>query len=133
MALVGRQPRTALVVDDEPAVLDLVEEILIDAGFAISRFPRGRPALEAITQRRFDLLIIDVNLPDLSGMAICDAARARYGEDAAILVITADSRKDRVITALNLGADDFVPKPFHVDELLARIAAKLRRTQGNEA
>jgi two-component system, OmpR family, catabolic regulation response regulator CreB len=119
--------REALIVDDEPAILDLFEEILGDAGFTTTTFERGLPAIEAIKQRHFDLLLVDVGLPDISGMVICEQARERYGETAAILIITADSRTERLITALELGADDFVPKPFNVEELLARIKIKLQR------
>ncbi len=132
MTTTGAPTLTALVVDDESAVLELLSDIVTDAGFATSRFANGREALDAIAERRFDLLLIDVNLPDTTGMIICDAARARYGNDAAILIITADSRKERLVTAMNLGADDFVPKPFHADELLARISATLRRIQTDE-
>lgn len=128
MTINSAQPRTALIVDDESALLGLLDEILTDAGFVTTGFERGQPALEMIAQRPFNLLVIDVNLPDTSGLAVCQFARERYGEDVAILIITADSRMDRLVTAFDLGADDFVPKPFDVEELLTRIETKLRRT-----
>ena len=128
-----KDPRTALVVDDEPSILGVLSEILIDAGFITTAFSRGVPALEAVQQQRFDLLLIDVGLPDISGMAICSAARERYGDDAVILIVTADARTERVVTALDLGADDFVAKPFDIGELLTRIEVKLRRNEREDA
>ena len=124
-----KDPRTALVVDDEPSILGVLSEILIDAGFITTAFSRGVPALEAVQQQCFDLLLIDVGLPDITGMAICAAARERYGDDAVILIVTADARTERLVTALDLGADDFVAKPFDIEELLTRIEVKLRRNE----
>ncbi len=128
MAHLENRAQTALVVDDEPVVLELLDDILVEAGFATTCFGRGQPAMEALGQRRFDLLVIDLGLPDMNGMRICMEARDRYGDDVAILIVTADGRKERRIAALELGADDVVGKPFAIDELLARIIAKLRRT-----
>jgi DNA-binding response OmpR family regulator len=122
--------RTALVVDDEIPLLQLLEEVLDEAGFSVTAFGRGQPALDALASRRFDILVIDIGLPDMNGMRICEEARERYGDDVAILIITADNRKERCITALELGADDFVGKPFDVEELLARINSMLRRSSG---
>jgi DNA-binding response OmpR family regulator len=119
---------SALVVDDEPALLSLLEDVLVDAGFETTCFGRGAPALDALAQRRFDLLVVDIGLPDTNGMRICEVARQRYGDEIAILIITADNRKERCITAFELGADDFVPKPFDLDELMMRITVILRRT-----
>ncbi len=125
--------RTALVVDDEIPLLQLLEEVLEEAGFSVTCFGRGQPALDALASRRFDILVIDIGLPDMNGMRICEEARERYGDDVAILIITADNRKERCITALELGADDFVGKPFDVEELLARITSMLRRSSGVSA
>ena len=127
MASLEYGARTALVVDDEPVVLELLADILVEAGFATTCFGLGQPAVEALAQHRFDLLVIDLGLPDMNGMRICMEARDRYGDDVAILIVTADGRKEHRIAALELGADDVVGKPFAVDELLARIIAKLRR------
>ncbi len=125
--------RTALVVDDETPLLQLLEEVLEEAGFSVTCFGRGQPALDALASRRFDILVIDIGLPDMNGMRICEEARERYGDDVAILIITADNRKERCITALELGTDDFVGKPFDVEELLARITSMLRRSSGVSA
>jgi DNA-binding response OmpR family regulator len=116
------------VVDDDPAIRDLLVDILGDANFATTCFGFGQPALTAVLQHHFDVLLIDQWLPDINGLELCEAAHHHYGATAVILMITADPRVDRHITALTVGADDVVQKPFHVDILLARIAAKLRST-----
>ena len=124
------QPRSAvLVVDDDPAICELLAEILDEAGFATTRLALGQPALIALMQAHFDVLIIDQWLPDMNGLQICEAARHQYGPTAVVLLVTADPRMERRVTAFNLGVDDIVGKPFHVDELLARVEANLRARQ----
>ena len=120
---------TALVVDDDPAILELLAEVLQDAGFSPTCFTRGQPALATLAGQGFDLLLIDLWLPDLKGFKLCEAARDWYGDAPAVMLITADQRVTSWITALDLGADDCVEKPFDIEELLARIAAK-RRVRG---
>jgi DNA-binding response OmpR family regulator len=123
--------QTALVIDDDTSILEMLNDLLVDAGFATTTVTRGQDALDAIARQHFDVLLVDIGLPDMSGMNVCNAARSSYGPKAAILMITADARRERIVTALELGADDFVPKPFFIDELLARIHAKLRRRDGS--
>ncbi len=120
--------RTALVVDDEVALLQVLESVLAEAHFVTTCLERGQPALDLLDNHHFDLLIVDVGLPDMNGMRICTAARERYGDSTTIFVITADNRQQRCVTALEVGADDFLAKPFDTEELLARIDVKLRRT-----
>lgn len=121
------QPRrTALVVDDDPEIRNLLVDLLEQADFTTTAFDRGAPALAAVNARHFDLLLINQWLPDMNGIQLCEAAHQRYGTTAAILLVTADPRAERHITALTRGADDVVTKPFHVGVLLARIEAKLR-------
>lgn len=119
--------RTALVVDDELVLLDLLNNVLMEGGFETTCFQTGQPALDALARTKFDVLVVDVGLPDMNGMLICEVARQRYGSTVAIFIITGDNRRSRVITALEMGADDFVSKPFDTEELLARIDVKLRR------
>ena len=121
-----RKHRAALIVDDERPILELLAELLVEEGFQTTCFDHGKPAVEALTRDRFDLLLIDVGLPDMNGLEICAKARDIYGSAVTIVVITADTRHERLLTAMELGADDFVPKPFLIEELLARIDAKLR-------
>ncbi len=125
--------RTALIVDDDPDLLNLLSEILGDVGFATRRYEFGQPALLALTQEHFDLLLIDQWLPDMNGLQICAAARQRYENGAVVMLITADPRIERHVTALTTCADDVVGKPFDVDDLVARIEAKLRRTVATTA
>ncbi len=121
------QPRTALIVDDDPGVLQVLTEIFEDEGFATTSYAVGQPALAALTQGHFDLLVIDQWLPDINGLQICAAAHERYGNSAVVVMITADPRLERHVTALTTCADDVVGKPFDVNVLVAGIEAKLRR------
>jgi two-component system catabolic regulation response regulator CreB len=116
-----------MVVDDDKALLELLVEILVEDGFITTGFQRGKAALDALSQQRYELLIVDVGLPDINGMRICKAAREQYGDDIVIFIITGDQQRERVMTALEIGADDFIGKPFNTEELLARIEVKLRR------
>ncbi len=116
-----------MVVDDDKALLDLLVEILVEDGFITTGFHRGKAALDALAQQRYELLVVDVGLPDINGMRICQEARQRYGDDIVIFIITADQQRERVVTAFEIGADDFIGKPFNIEELLARIEVKLRR------
>lgn len=127
MGLMSTSPRMAMVVDDDKALLDLLVEILVEDGFITTGFQTGKAALNALSQQRFEILVVDVGLPDMNGMQICQAARERYGDDVIIFIITADQQRERLMTALEVGADDFIGKPFHIEELLARIEVKLRR------
>jgi DNA-binding response OmpR family regulator len=86
-----------------------------------------RPALEALAARPFDVLVLDQWLPDGNGLEICEAARAKYGSEPVVLIVTADARSARHVLALQLCADDFIGNPFDIDELVARIEAHLRR------
>jgi DNA-binding response OmpR family regulator len=116
-----------MVVDDDKGLLDLLLEILVEDGFITTGFQRGKEALEALSQQRYEVLVVDVGLPDINGMLICQEARQRYGDDIVIFIITAEQQRERVVTALEMGADDFISKPFNIEELLARIEVKLRR------
>lgn len=127
MDSMSTSPRRAMVVDDDKALLDLLVEILVEDGFITAGFQTGKAALNALSQQRFEILVVDVGLPDMNGMQICQAARERYGDDVIIFIITADQQRERLMTALEVGADDFIGKPFHIEELLARIEVKLRR------
>jgi two-component system response regulator MtrA len=123
----NRETPTALIVDDDQAILQLLDDVLQEEGFATTCFALGQPALEAIAERSFDVMLIDQWLPDTNGLEICQVARERHGNDPVVLIITADARIERRLLALELCADDFIAKPFHIEELVARIETKLRR------
>jgi two-component system response regulator RegX3 len=114
-----------LVVDDDPGVLDVVAFTLRREGFDVVEERDGPAALEAARSRHYDIVILDVMLPQLSGVDVCRALRAE--SDVPILMLTArDAEADRVL-GLELGADDYVTKPFSTAELLSRVRAILRR------
>ncbi|TML60728.1 MAG: response regulator transcription factor [Actinobacteria bacterium] len=120
-----------LVVDDEPAIVDAVTYALRASGFEVDTFGDGESALEAARANGYDVLVLDVRLPGLSGLEIC--RRLRDESDVPILILTAmDAEVDRVL-GLEAGADDYVTKPFSVAELVSRVRAILRRRELDRA
>jgi len=114
-----------LVVDDEPAIVDAVSYALRSSGFDVDTFGDGESALAAARTDGYDVLLLDVRLPGLSGIEIC--RRLRGESDVPILILTAmDAEVDRVL-GLEAGADDYITKPFSVAELVSRVRAILRR------
>jgi two-component system, OmpR family, response regulator RegX3 len=114
-----------LLVDDDPGVLDVVAFTLRREGFEVDEERDGPAALEAARARSYDIVILDIMLPGLSGTDVCRALRA--ASDVPILMLTArDAELDRV-NGLEFGADDYVTKPFSSAELLSRVRAILRR------
>lgn len=114
-----------LVVDDDPQIRRVLRTSLIAQGYEIDDARSGEQALERVREERFDLILLDVNMPGIGGIETCRSLRA--GSDAAIIILTVrDSEHDKV-QALDAGADDYVVKPFSFPELLARIRAALRR------
>ena len=120
-----------LVVDDEQAIVDAVSYALRAAGFEVDEFGDGESALEAARSAPYDVLVVDVRLPGLSGIEI--TRRLRAESDVPILMLTAmDAEVDRVL-GLEAGADDYVTKPFSVAELVSRVRAILRRRELDRA
>jgi two-component system response regulator MprA len=118
-----------LVVDDDQAVRDSLRRSLAFNGYEVELASDGLAALEAIARRRPDAVVLDVMMPRLDGLEAC-RRRSAAGEDLPVLLLTArDAVPDRV-AGLDAGADDYLPKPFALEELLARLRALLRRTQG---
>jgi DNA-binding response OmpR family regulator len=114
-----------LLVDDDPGVLDVVAFMLRREGFDVDEERDGTAALERARQNSYDIVILDVMLPGMSGTDVCRALRSE--SDVPILMLTArDAEIDRVL-GLELGADDYVTKPFSTAELLSRVRAILRR------
>jgi len=119
--------RTVLIVDDEPALLDVIEPYLRDDGFGVVRASDGPGAIEAFERYAPDLVILDVNLPGFPGTDVLQ--RIRAVRDVPIILLTArTSEVDRVV-GLELGADDYVGKPFSPRELVARVKSVLRRNE----
>jgi len=124
-------PRSALVVEDHHSLLDVLHEALTDAGFETTAVDCGRPAVRMLAKQHFDVLVVDVNLPDMNGMVVGDVARERYEDQIVILVITGQETSRRCVSSLQVCADDFLGKPFDLDEFIARIESKLRRAPKN--
>ena len=119
-----------LVVDDEPAVRDALRRALALEGYEVELRADGREALRLLAGAAPDAIVLDLLMPEVDGLEVCRRLRAA-GDDTPILILTArDAVGDRV-TGLDAGADDYLVKPFALEELLARLRALLRRTGGN--
>jgi two-component system response regulator RegX3 len=120
-----------LVVDDEPAIVDAVTYALEGEGYEVASRADGDAALEAALDESFDLVVLDLMLPKLSGTEVCRRLRAE--SDIPIVMLTAkDAEVDRVL-GLEIGADDYVTKPFSIAELVSRVRALLRRRELDRA
>lgn len=125
--------RNILVVEDEPEMVFLLSENLEYEGFQVTVAATGEEALVALAGKAFALVILDVMLPGMSGFAVCREIRGR-GLQIPIIMLTARAAESDRIVGLDLGADDYVSKPFGVRELVARVRAQLRRgTASGEA
>jgi len=119
--------RTILVVDDEPTLRETLAEALDADGFRVVTAADGREALAQFREHRPELVVLDLMLPELSGIEVCRIIRQESG--VPILMLTAKSSELDKVVGLELGADDYVTKPFSLRELSARIRALLRRTE----
>ena len=120
-----------LVVDDEPQIRRVLRSTLSFRGYTISEAQTGEEALELVRKIKPDLILLDVNLPGMSGIETC--REIRRASDAPIIMLTVrNSERDKVV-ALDVGADDYVTKPFGIEELLARVRASLRRHPSADA
>ena len=120
-----------LVVDDEPNIRELLSTSLRFAGFEVVAAANGREALAAVEAETPDLAVLDVMLPDMDGFTITRRLRAA-GKHFPVLFLTARDDTEDKVTGLTVGGDDYVTKPFSLDEVVARIRAVLRRTQPAE-
>jgi two-component system KDP operon response regulator KdpE len=114
-----------LVVDDEPQIRRIMRTTLTAQGYEVHDARTGEEAIEAARTTRFDLILLDVNMPGMGGLEACRTIRA--ASEAAIIMLTVRSAEEDKVAALDAGADDYVTKPFGMPELLARIRAALRR------
>ena len=118
-----------LLVDDDPRLAEMVSEYLGGAGFRVTIAPDGRAGLERLSRTPFDALVLDLMLPDMDGLDVCRQVRASSASGSAIPILMLTARGDAMdrVVGLELGADDYLPKPFEPRELLARLRAILRR------
>lgn len=121
-----------LIVEDDPNVALVLQDALTAEGYDTEHASDGHHALITARAGAFDLTLLDVGLPGKDGFAVCDELR-RGGQHMPILLLTARTAPDDKVLGLRMGADDYVTKPFHVPELLARIQALLRRTRSHSA
>jgi two-component system, OmpR family, response regulator len=119
-------PQRILVVDDEPSIVDLVATVLRYEGFQVETAATGREALAAVSDFRPHLVVLDVMLPDLDGFEVQRRLTAD-GPRVPILFLTAREATEDVVRGLTMGADDYVTKPFSLEELVARVRTILRR------
>lgn len=123
-----------LIVDDVQLNLDLMKEILSDKGYLIATAINGKSAIAKAKAHKFDLILLDVILPDIDGFEVCSHLKSNpQTHDIPIIFLTAKKEKDSIIKGFNLGAVDYVPKPFSKEELLARVNLHLtlRKFQDN--
>jgi DNA-binding response OmpR family regulator len=125
-ATIGRSVKRILVVDDEPQIAEIAGDYLRAAGFDVIAAGDGVRALEAVRGRHPDLVVLDLGLPRLDGNDVARAIRAE--SDLPIIMLTARVAEDDRLRGLEIGADDYITKPFSPRELVARVKAVLRRT-----
>lgn len=121
-----------LAVDDDPDVLGTLTRALTREGYEVGRASSGLEALKMLAERRPDLVILDIIMPGLDGLSVCRKIRAddQYNS-LSILFLTARGQTDDVVAGLDAGGDDYVPKPFELSELTARVRALVRRSYRN--
>ena len=116
-----------LLIEDDARLAEMVGEYLGKAGFRVAVAAEGRAGLERLTREAYDALVLDLMLPDMDGLEVCRQLRAR--SDIPVLMLTARGEAMDRVVGLEIGADDYLPKPFEPRELLARLRAILRRRQ----
>ena len=124
----GEVPKSVLVVDDEPKIVEVVGDYLRSAGFSVATAADGDGAVASARARPPDLVVLDLGLPGLDGLDV--ARELRRASPVPIIMLTARGEETDRVLGLELGADDYLVKPFSPRELLARVRAVLRRTEG---
>lgn len=126
-------PASILIVEDDSTLLRVLKDNFEFSGYAVRTAADGKRALQLVGESKPDLIILDVMLPQISGFDFCKRVRGD-GLTIPIIMLTAKGQESDIVLGLNLGADDYVTKPFSIDVLLARVAARLRRRKdGPEA
>jgi DNA-binding response OmpR family regulator len=119
-------PATILIIEDDPAILRVLKDNCASRGHSVLAARNGEEGLDAALNSRPDLILLDIMLPKMNGYEICRAVRAEK-LDVPILMLTAKGQEEDIVRGLDLGADDYITKPFSVRELMARVQAFLRR------
>lgn len=121
-----------LLIEDQEKLADNMRQFLELEGYAVTVVHNGKAGFELAMTSPADLLVLDINLPGMDGYSICTHLRSA-GKNMPILMLTARTKQQEVIHGLNVGADDYLAKPFNMDELLARVRALLRRNTGERS
>jgi two-component system KDP operon response regulator KdpE len=129
--MIAMNAATILVVDDEPQIRRVLRSTLSSQGYVITEAKSGEEAVEMLRKEKPDLVLLDVNMPGIGGIAAC--REIRQASDAPIIMLTVRNAERDKVLALDAGADDYVTKPFGIEELLARIRAALRRYAPGDA
>jgi two-component system KDP operon response regulator KdpE len=122
---------TILIVDDEPQIRRVLRTTLTSHGYTVFEAKNGEEAFENVRSHRPDLILLDVNMPGMSGLEVC--REIRHTSEASIIMLTVRNSEQDKVQALDAGADDYVVKPFGAEELMARIRAALRRASASES
>jgi DNA-binding response OmpR family regulator len=121
-------PRRILIADDDPSIANLIQVTLNDPRYAVTAVTNGLEALKAFENQSFDLVMLDVMMPYADGFEVCQRIRER--SDMPIVMLTARTGTEDVVHGFELGADEYITKPFKAAELIARVEAILRRVEG---
>jgi DNA-binding response OmpR family regulator len=120
-----------LLIEDETKVVDFISKGLEEEGYSVTAAYNGRQGLELLKVHKYDLVLLDLMLPEIDGLKVLRNMRAR-GIDTPVLIITAKNTKEDVVRGLDTGSDDYLTKPFSFEELLARMRALLRRSAARD-
>ena len=119
-----------LVVDDDPAITELIASVLEDAGLEATVCHNGEDALRTLAEGSFDLALLDIMMPGMDGLELCSRIKERY--DLPVVFLTARDGESDLVVSFTLGADDYIVKPFRPRELVARVKARLRRPAASQ-
>ena len=122
--------KTILIIEDEEDVRKYINSLLLDQGYSVIEASDGIKALTLIEEKRPDLIVLDLGLPNISGESVLTDARKKY-PDLPVIILTAKDTVTDIVKGFNLGADDYLVKPFKGEELLARIKARLRHLESS--
>jgi DNA-binding response OmpR family regulator len=121
---------TILVIEDEEKIVEFVESYLLHSGYKVIKSNTARKGISLFLEERVDLILLDLMLPDMKGEEVCKEIRKK--SEVPIIMLTAKSGEENMINGLNMGADDYITKPFSPREMMARVNALLRRTKKDE-
>jgi two-component system response regulator MprA len=122
--------KSLLIIEDDPGIRGFLEELLVDNGYYVHVAERGTDGLRLIPNIKPDLVVLDLGLPDISGESVCMEIRKKY-PDMRVIILSAKHNIVDIVNGLNLGADDYITKPFVADEFLARVYARLRYNESD--